>query len=140
MKIINSPVRNISPEILAVNDPFIRGMARKAKAIAEAKKIARRRERALLRPLAEKELLQAHLEDVAEKREADRHAREYAYSNLMRKVQRSSRRHAKRARPSNRHQPVEFTGGENRLEFHVECMVDGEKRVSALLASCALYE
>jgi hypothetical protein len=137
MKIINSPVRNVSPDIESSNDPRSRGWASKPKAIAAAKKIARKRERAMLRPLATKELLQEHLVTIAEQRAAARFEREYAYYDLMRKLTRPSRKHTSRAK---QHKPaycVDLPIGETRLEFRIEYVVAGERCESALLASCA---
>lgn len=138
MKIINSPVRNVSPDIESSNDPRSRGWASKPKAIAAAKKIARKRERAMLRPLATKELLQEHLVTVAEKRAAARFEREYAYYDLMRKLTRPSRKHTSRAKRHNPAYCVDLPIGETRLEFRIEYVVAGERCESALLASCAI--
>ena len=129
MKIINSPVRNVSPES--------RSWASKSKAIAQAKKIARKRERAMLRPLATKELLGEHLATVAEQREAARFERSYAYFDLMRRLTRPSRKHTSRAKQQKPEQCVELSSGGTRLEFRIEYLVAGERRESALLASCA---
>lgn len=138
MKIINSPVRNVSPDIESSNDPRSRGWASKPKAIAQAKKIARKRERAMLRPLATKELLREHLVTVSEQRAAARFEREYAYYDLMRKLTRQSRKHASRAKQHKPECGVELPIGEIRVEIRIEYVVAGERRESALLASCAI--
>lgn len=137
MKIINSPVRNVSPDIESSNDPRSRGWSSKPKAIAQAKKIARKRERALLRHLATKELLQEHLVTIAEQREKARFERTYAYYDLMRRLTRPSRKHASRAKQQKPEHCVELSSGGTRLEFRIEYVVAGERRESALLASCA---
>ncbi len=137
MKIINSPVRNVSPDVESSNDPRSRGWASKPKAIAQAKKIARKRERAMLRPLAMKELLREHLVTAAEQQAAARFEREYAYFDLMRKLARSSRKHSSRAKRQKPDHCVDLSSGETRLEIRIEYMVAGERRESALLASCA---
>lgn len=138
MKIINSRVLNVAPDIASSNDPRCRGWAWKPKAIAQAKKIARKRERALLRQLASKELLQEQLVTIAEKREAARIEREDAYFNLMRKMTKQSRKHASRAKQQSHSQFDELPTGNGRKEFRIEYVVAGELRESALLASCAI--
>lgn len=140
MKIINSPVRNVVPDTMKSDAPYGWSLARKAKAIADAKTIARRRERALLRPLVAKELLQERLADMAEKREADRIEREMAYSIFMRKVKRSSRRHAESLRKAAAKEAMATACGESRVAFRVERIAENGERVSALLASCALQD
>jgi hypothetical protein len=82
MKIINSPVRNVSPDTCISNDPRVRGYARLPKAIAQAKKTARKRERAMLRQLASRELLQEQVVVNAEMLEEARLEREYACTQL----------------------------------------------------------
>ena len=138
MKIINSPVRNVSPDIESSNDPRSRGWSSKPKGIAQAKKIARKRERAMLRHLATEELRQEQVVAIAEKREVARFEREFAYYDLMRKLTRQSRKHASRAKQHKPECGVEFPIGKIRVEIRIEYVVAGERRESALLASCAI--
>ena len=138
MKIINSPVRNIAPDSATSNDLRVRGWATKPKAIAQAKKIARKRERAMLRQLATKELVQEQIVVIAEKREAARIERENAYSDLMRRL--TSQRSKRTSSANQRHvgqyatQPVENPRLEVRIEY------PGAQRTYGLLASCATYD
>lgn len=138
MKIINSPVRSIAPDSATSNDPRVRGWASKPKAIAQAKKIARKRERAMLRQLAARELLQEHIVVIAEKREAARIEREYAYFDLMHRLtsQRSKRTSSANRRHAGQYatQPVENPRLEVRIEY------PGAQHTSGLLASCATYD
>lgn len=141
MKIINSQVRHIAPDVASSNDPRTRGLAWRHKAVAQAKKIAHKRERAMMRQLASKELLQEHLVTIAEKREAARCARENAYFDLMRKLTKPRCKHKSRVvQPSLNQQCVELPVGQTRCEIRIEYMVAGEHRESALLASCANYD
>lgn len=141
MKIINSIVRNVTPDIVSLNDPRIRGMARRPKAIVQAKKIARKRERAMLRQLAAKEYLQDQLAVIAEKREAARIERETAYSNLMHRMKQD--RKSKRLFSAKQRHAIlctDLSVEETWLEARIECTVTGAQRERVLLASCAAID
>lgn len=139
MKIINSPVRNIAHDSASSNDPRVRGWARKPKAVSQAKKIARKRERASLRQLAARELLQEQIIATAERREASRVEREAAYSDLMRRLTGNRNKRtssfARRRGPSEK-QPTD----KSRLEVRIEYTAAGAERKPMLLASCAAVD
>lgn len=140
MKIINSPVRNIAHDSASSNDPRVRGWASKPKAVAQAKKIARKRERAILRQLAIRELLQEQIVVIAEKREAARFEREYAYFDLMRRL--TSNRSKRTSSAKRRHVDLFDThpADNTRLEVRIEYTVTGAQREPMLLASCAAID
>lgn len=137
MKIINSSVRNIAHDSASSNSPRVMGLARKPKAIAQAKKIARKRERAMLRQLAARELLQEQTIVIAEKRETKRIERENAYFELMFRL--TSKRSKGTSSAKRRHaDPCEtFHTETSRVEVRIEYTATGAKREPMLLASCA---
>lgn len=140
MKIINSPVRNIAHDSASSNDPRVRGWARKPKAIAQAKKIARKRERAMLRQLAARELLQEQIIMIAEKRETARIERENAYFELMRRL--TSKRSKRTSSAKRRHagQAETFPTENTRFEVRIAYTATGAMGAPMLLASCAAID
>lgn len=140
MKIINSPVRNIAHDSASSNDPRVRGWARKPKAIAQDKKIARKRERAMLRQLAARELLQEQIIVIAEKRDTERNERENAYFELMRRLTSNRSKHTSSAKRRHAGQSETFPAETSRVEVRVEYTATGSKRKPMLLASCAAID
>lgn len=137
MKIINSPVRNITVSSI---DPRVRGWARKHKAVAQAKKVARKRERAMLRQLAAREHLQEQIILIAEKRESAWIKRENAYYELMNRLTSIRSNRAQSAKQSHVCQSEKFPTETSRLEVRIEYTTTEAKREPMLLASCAAID
>lgn len=135
MKLINSPVRNVAPDTTHLISRRSFRMASKPHSIAAEKKIARKRERAMLRNLADKELLQELHLDNQEKRERAAYERTYAYQVLMNNLSRYGRKHSSRKNRNNSvHRAVEVE--EKRLEYRVNVL--DEMGNPKLVASCAM--
>lgn len=140
MKIINSPVRNVAHDSWSSNDPRVRGWARKPKAIAQAKKIARKRERAMLRQLAARELLQEQIIVIAEKRETARIERESAYFDLMNRLTSTRGKRTSGAKQHDARRAKRISTNANRVEVRIAYAATGAMGEPMLLASCAAID
>jgi phenylpyruvate tautomerase PptA (4-oxalocrotonate tautomerase family) len=137
MKTINSALRRVSPDTFGFASARVPGPARLPKAIAEAKHIARKRDRARLKTWVAQEVTQLHCDVAAEKQERALGERMLAYQNLIERVTDSSRKHTTRAKVESDPFHTFWTGVEQRVQISINQANAGGQQEIAVLASCA---
>lgn len=130
MHIVNSPVAPANPDFI------FGGSCLGPKAVAEAKQIARKRDRARLREWTNSMLRGYALEQIEEEKEKARVERESAYQDLMARLNRSSRKHVKRARRTTA-AAFFIPPSQDRVTITMQRVNATGERELAVLASCA---
>ena len=128
MKIIKSPIRHATPNANKFDGPYVRGWARKAKALSCAKKLARKRDRAQLRLVGIREFNEDTLYRQAERVLTARLQREDAFKQLMMRLKTPK---AKRPKAS----PDRYPKTHARIEIRIGSQGVGGSY--SVLASCA---